>query len=348
MGILGGQRQRALAQFNSPRNIGADGLTFAEALRPGAAHAGSMPSGYPMTPDAVLAGGLPMPGIIGGYGGGTFNIDGQQVPAPQRGTMPQSPNALRPGTLSTYQPPSIDGSAMAFDGIVPANPADRPEASSVSRDNLFAPRPFTKTERIVGIIGDALAGFAGQPPQFAPMMQQRQRDEQQFRYAGQQRQQQRDWQAEDRNWKANQPDYFTSGRDRVKLNPLTGETQVVYDGPEDFDDYATALGMEPGSDEYESAVLDYVLRGHGPTALGYDKQLDDYRTANDKGYDDYQTRNRLKVRGSPSYRDNNPLPPRSGRKPAAPAVKATNPKTGETVILNSRGQWVDKNGRPVK
>lgn len=32
----------------------------------------------------------------------------------------------------------------------------------------------------------------------------------------------------------------------------------------------------------------------------------------------------------------------------APKVTATNPATGETITLNSRGQWVDKNGAPVK
>lgn len=36
----------------------------------------------------------------------------------------------------------------------------------------------------------------------------------------------------------------------------------------------------------------------------------------------------------------------SGRK--APKMTATNPATGETITLNSRGQWVDKNGKPVQ
>lgn len=36
------------------------------------------------------------------------------------------------------------------------------------------------------------------------------------------------------------------------------------------------------------------------------------------------------------------------RKGKAPKVTATNPATGETISLNSRGQWVDKNGKPVR
>ena len=29
-------------------------------------------------------------------------------------------------------------------------------------------------------------------------------------------------------------------------------------------------------------------------------------------------------------------------------VKRMNPETGETISVNSRGQWVDKNGKPVQ
>ena len=298
-------------------------------------------------PGRDTSGGFGLPGIINGYGGGTFDMDGQQVTAPQRGTMPQSPNPLRPGNPSAFQQPAIDGGAMTFDGVTPVNPENGGDAGR--RDDPPGYRPFTKTQRIVGIIGDALAGFAGQPPQFAPMMQQRRKDEQQFRYAGQQRQQQREWQVEDRNFKANQPEYFMSGRDRVRLNPSTGQADVVYDGLEDFDEYAVSMGYEPGTDEYETAVTDYVLRGNGPTALGIDKQLDDYRTKNNQRLDDYRTVNRAKVRAQPTYRDSNPRPaaPRTSRK-AAPAVTATNAKTGETITVNSRGQWVDKNGQVVK
>lgn len=38
----------------------------------------------------------------------------------------------------------------------------------------------------------------------------------------------------------------------------------------------------------------------------------------------------------------------SGRGGKAPKLTATNPATGETITLNTRGQWVDKNGKPVQ
>lgn len=40
--------------------------------------------------------------------------------------------------------------------------------------------------------------------------------------------------------------------------------------------------------------------------------------------------------------------PNNSRSAKAPKVTATNPETGETITLNSRGQWVDKNGKPVQ
>lgn len=296
----------------------------------------------PMTPPAVLSEGFQMPGVISGYGGGTFNMDGTQAAAPEPRPesqpaahglgpqwMPQLPAGNRSGIIGGYASPNIDGTPMTFDGVKPAKPQ--------GQGGFF--RKGGPWVDVLGAIGDSLSGTSS----YANSKMQRMQMEQQHAKSLQDRQ----WQIEDRNFKASQPEYFTSGRNRVKFNPLTGDSQVVYNGPEDFDEYATALGMEPGSDEYEQAVTDYVLRGHGPTALGYDRQLDDYRTANDRTLETLRANNRSRIRQIPTYRDKNPAPVRP-RQSAAPAVKATNPKTGETISLNSRGQWVDKNGIPVK
>jgi len=319
MGFFGGRRQRMLAQFNNSRDVGGDGLALAS----------------PATPQAVLAGGFPMPGIISGYGGGTFNMDGTQVTPPSRG-MDSAPPPVRSGILGRstggYAAPNVDGSAMTFEGVKPSNPKK-------GGGGFF--RKGGPWIDVLGSIGDALSGN----PLYANTKLRRE----QMAHETAKLQQSRLWDIEDRNWKASQPDFFTVGRDRIKLDPMTGKAQVVYDGPEDFDEYAQAFGLQPGTDEYEQAITDYVLRGHGPTALGYDKELDDYRTTNDKSLEALRASNRLRIRGTPTYRDKNPLPLRPRAAPrAAPAKTATNPKTGEVVTLNSRGQWVDKNGKPVK
>ena len=49
-------------------------------------------------------------------------------------------------------------------------------------------------------------------------------------------------------------------------DPATGQSHVIYDGPEDFETYAQQLNLEPGSEEYFKAVEDYVLKGSGPSA----------------------------------------------------------------------------------
>jgi hypothetical protein len=90
---------------------------------------------------------------------------------------------------------------------------------------------------------------------------------------------------------------FTIGRDRVRFNPATGKADVLYDGPEDFELYASELGLEPGSDGYFKAVEDYVLRSSGPSAHSRDLALDDYRTANDAEMEGLRFGNRRKLEG---------------------------------------------------
>lgn len=249
----------------------------------------------------------------------------QAAPAPRRGLF-----GSRKAAALGYPAPPIDGSPMVFDGVEPSEPN--------------APKRNTLKD-IASILGPALLGFNNPALglQAAEMIGRNKREaadrlrmqrekQQQWQREDDWKYLERDWQVEDRDAKTKTPQYFMSGRDRVMFDPSTGNSETVYDGIDDFDNYAKSLGLEPGTDEYETAVTDYVLRGHGPTALGYDKALDDYRTSN-----------RQKVRGTPTYRDKNPRPPRSLRKPAAPPVIAVNPKTGEKLMVDSRGNWV-----PVK
>jgi len=233
--------------------------------------------------------------------------------------MPAASNSPAVPNPSQWSVP-IDGAPMPMAGVRLADTMPK-KSGFFSKDGAW--------RDVVGSIGDSLAG---RPIYMNAKAQQEQaaRDEAW-------RQQQRQWQIEDRDWKAGQPEYFMSGRDRVRFNPLNGQSEVVYDGTEDFDQYAATLGLQPGTEEYFTAVQDYVLRGNGPSALGYDKQLDDYRTANDKTLDDYRTGNRVKVRGVPTWRDRNPTPSRARNAQRRP--RATNAQ-GKAVEWNGK-EWVD-------
>lgn len=263
------------------------------------------------------------PRAIGGDGlaladrrSGAANMLGSNAPSPQfgGGAVGNPPGVL---SLSQWSVPG-DGSPMPMAGVRLADTMPK-KSGFFSKDGAW--------RDVIGSIGDVLAG---NPIYLNSKLQRQQMEREDARL-----QQQRQWQIEDRDWKAGQPEYFMSGRDRVRFNPQTGQSEVVYDGTEDFDQYAATLGLQPGTDEYFTAVQDYVLRGNGPSALGYDKQLDDYRTANDKSLDDYRTGNRVKVRGVPTWRDRNPRPARA----AAPKrPRATNGQ-GQAVEWNGK-EWV--------
>ncbi len=282
------------------------------------------------------------PGYMGGTGIGDGRIEREQAemnqPPQGMGEFPEfasMPPQQRTGLMGSrkaaalgYPAPRIDGEAGPFAGVMPSDPE--------------APKKNTLRD-IASILGPALLGF-GNPAlglQASEMINRQRREGADRQRAQREKQEQwqreddwkylqRDWQVEDRDAKNKAPQYFMSGRDRVMFDPSTGSSETVFDGIDDFDNYAQSLGLEPGSDEYETAVTDYVLRGHGPTALGYDKNLDDYKT-----------RNRIKVRGVPTYQQANPRPrAASSPRKAAPPVTAINPKTGEKLMVDSRGNWV--------
>ncbi|MBD3761488.1 hypothetical protein, partial [Rhizorhabdus sp.] len=112
---------------------------------------------------------------------------------------------------------------------------------------------------------------------------------------------------EDRDYKARQPDYFSGGTDRLRYDPATGKAEVIYDAPSPAEAYARGLGYEPGTSEYRAAMRDHTLRGWGETALENKRALEDVRQ-----------RNRINLKGTPSYSNLNP-------RPAAAAGGATTP-----------------------
>lgn len=104
------------------------------------------------------------------------------------------------------------------------------------------------------------------------------------------------------------PQFFMSGEDRVSYNPVSGESQVLYDAPEDFQLYADQMGFEPGTDEYNDAMADYVLRTAGPTANDGRQFLENLRQQNRLSMEGERQKNRLQLRQTPTYLQANPRP----------------------------------------
>jgi hypothetical protein len=144
------------------------------------------------------------------------------------------------------------------------------------------------------------------------------------------------------------PDHFAAAIDKLNVPPA--------------EEYARSLGLRAGTDEYRNAIRDYVLRGSGPTAHGYDVDLEAVRQDNRQAL----VRERARNRPPPAKRNPNVIErirekiangaPLSageqklwgqyssrvrggGKKPATDSAIAVNPKTGEKLILRD-GRWV--------
>lgn len=114
------------------------------------------------------------------------------------------------------------------------------------------------------------------------------------------------WDVEKEQRKANEPRYFASGRDQVKLDPVTGQSTVVYDGPEDFQIYANSLGLQPDTPEYADALRDHVLRANGPTALAGRVSLEGVRQEDRQELEGIRQGNRQALRSTPTYAQTHP------------------------------------------
>jgi hypothetical protein len=223
-------------------------------------------------------------------------------------------------------------SRMAFRGggragtSAPASlmPLDTPLAPSGLDSQALSPLPGVQPKKpgffesgggfrdVVGILGDALAGAAGGQPVYGPMKMRQRQQQTEWDRQDALRRQDREWAVEDRDWKRNQPDYFMSGRDRVRFDPSTGQSQVVYDGATDFQEYADLLGLEPGSDEYDEAMQDFVLRSNGPTAQAGRVALEGVRQGNRVDLEGVRQGNRAALRQMPTYANLHPRPAAGG------------------------------------
>lgn len=203
---------------------------------------------------------------------------------------------------------------------------------------------------LAGIIGDGLLGLNGQPGVYGPAMFKRRQDEMNHS-------QRLAEMAEQARIKAAEPDYATVNNRRVRIDPTTGQADVLYQAPQDFEDYAASLGAEPGSPEYDRLVQDYVLRSAGPTATDFNLQEEENRQDNRVSLEGVRQGNRQSLlgqrqagqralRGVPTYRQANPAPPRSGgRSGGSGGVRegATATGPGGAKVVYRGGKWV-----PVK
>lgn len=283
-----------------------------------------------------------MPGPISGFGGGTFNIDGSQATPPDHWSIDAVGETMGAGSPMRSAP--SDGMAKGGPlGGSMRQPFDYEAAKAI----LAGEKPKIKDwQKILAVLADmATAAGGGQPYAMRTIMA-RQDDysKRQFEAAKQiLGWQYGDYEAQrDADLRAANP--FTIGRERLGYDPATGQTNVLYRGRQDAEIYADSLGFDRGSEEWNAALEDYILRSSGPSAHQRDKEIDDYRTANDRSLEGYRQQNRLQMEGSRQsnrrgmvdYRNANPAPSRGKARPTARNAN------GERI------EWDGKKWVPVK
>jgi hypothetical protein len=247
---------------------------------------------------------------------------GPMMGAPDREPGPVEPEDL---TMVDNSPPGLEPINMPGGNeptpIMPTR-ADRPDYAAMLQQALGPAPKMSTGQKIAAIVGPALMAATGNEQgasAFLNMLAQR-RDER--------ARQEHDaaltgikWRREDdlAEQKRNEPRYFSGNEDQVRFDPASGQATRVYDAPQDFEDYAAAGGLTPGTPEYFRAVEDYVLRGNGPTAFKYDRDLEAIKNAQRITLEAERQRNRTTLRGTPSYRDLNPPPPRAAAPRSGPA-----------------------------
>ena len=224
----------------------------------------------------------------------------QNNPALMPPHQPQTPSLasyLRtPLTNEPLQKPVMPDPSAGFVDMAPL-PGVKPKGRGTVRD-------------IVGTILDVLAAAGGAKPQYWSGI----REQQQLETQGRQRLEEQMAERKARLTEiqqraqidASKPDYFTVGRNRVRFDPTSGQSQTIYEAPADFEEYAGVLGLQPGTDEYNEAVQDYVLRANGPTAQDGRESLESVRQDNRVSLEGVRQGNRVALRGMPTYANLHP------------------------------------------
>lgn len=204
-----------------------------------------------------------MPALPQPSGRGAAALMGAIQPAPLPAPVPREASAS-PGAGGLAPSPPQDGvpvhsgmAGMGSSGIVPAAPT-RPR--------------YTKGQIIAGILGDALAGAAGQPGRVAQMWQRQRELDDQRDYEEVRWHRERQAKREDEM----RPRVEKVGDSVGYLDPTARRFDPIYTKPQPYEAYASQFG-EPGTPEYQRAMNDYILRGWGESALGNKVDLEAYR-----------------------------------------------------------------------
>lgn len=244
---------------------------------------------------------------------------------------------LPPIPVPSPVPAAAKGPAVATDAGAPALPK------------------LSKGQLIAGILADMAAGAAGQPGLFAAAQHQRQRD-----YLDDVR-----WHRERvaKREDAMLPRVEKVGDSLGYLDPQAQSYKPFYTSPQPFEQYASAMGYQPGTPDYQRAVQDYRLGAWSAPAVDAKRDLEAVRY----GYRDELQDDRLAVtrrgqdirsadvhRGQDISRGNNirsnatrqatvtPRKSKGGSDAVAEGTIIRNPSTGKRMQMKG-GQWVPIN-----
>ena len=123
------------------------------------------------------------------------------------------------------------------------------------------------------IVGDGLAGAAGRPALFTQSLIQKRQDEREQNNALERIR----TEVEMRRQAALAPHLEQVGNTIGMLDGNTRSFEPLYTSPSPAEQYAGALGYQPGSDEYKQSVQDYLLKGYSDAAMPNRLGLIDHR-----------------------------------------------------------------------
>jgi hypothetical protein len=254
-----------------------------------------------MMPEPAFAGagfGPPLPMRMNDDGSPPFGqMQSQPMPVPMNG-------GAGPGSLGDY-------SRTLFEPR-PLNPAPVPSGPALDiPSNMFAahikPHFFDREgtgTKILGVLGDVALSYSASMGDPGALAQLRQMREQQHADAEARLVasscDERNEALEDAERARNAPRYFSGKEDQLSYDPHVRHVSTIYDAPEEYQTYASAMGYQPGTPEYRGALSDYVLRGYGPTAAGVRSDLQQERFAGQAGLEGIRQGNRVALRGMPT------------------------------------------------